>query len=377
MPAPRQTRKASSATGRPAASAGQPGRAKRPTLRDVADLAGVSLSTASLVFSGRGPVSDATAARVRAAAQELAYAGPNPLASSLRQGRTGTVGVVVEGRLGDAFGDPFALTVLDGLARELDAIPAALLLLPREPGDDSRLLAQLGAAAVDAVVFALCGPRDDPAVDLLAGRGIPMIAAGAPVDPRVPQLLVAERAASADVARLLVGLGHTRIGHITLPLAPRVPTGPVAPAQVALASYPDGAARALGVLDVAPDARVVQTTMADVASGEQAARLLLGVPAHERPTAIIAQSDVLAAGVLRVAADLGLRVPEDLSVTGFDGLNLPWVDVRLTTVVQDGQAKGRALGAMVAAALSGASVRTTHFPTHLRLGETTGPPPTR
>ena len=164
-----------------------PGRAKKPTLRDVATRAGVSLSTASLVYSGRGPVSAATSLRVRAAAAELAYAGPDPIASSLRHGRSGTVGVVVEGRLGDAFGDPFALAVLDGLARQLDTLPAALLMLPRTPGDDERLLAQLGAAAVDAIVFALCGPRNDPAVALLASRGIPMIAAGAPVDPRVPQ----------------------------------------------------------------------------------------------------------------------------------------------------------------------------------------------
>ena len=101
---------------------------RRPTLRDVARLAGVSTSTASLVFSGKGPVAVSTAERVRAAAADLAYAGPDPLASSLRRGRVGTVAVVVEGPLRYAFHDPFALAVLDGLAEELDAAGRTMLL---------------------------------------------------------------------------------------------------------------------------------------------------------------------------------------------------------------------------------------------------------
>ena len=72
------------------------------TLRDVAERAGVSISTASLVFSGRGPVAPPTAERVRAAATFLGGAGPDPLASSLRQGRAGAVAVNVEERLRDA-----------------------------------------------------------------------------------------------------------------------------------------------------------------------------------------------------------------------------------------------------------------------------------
>ena len=117
---------------------------RRPTLRDVARRAGVSTSTASLVFSGKGPVASATAERVRTAAGDLAYAGPDPLASSLRQGRVGTVAVVVEGPLRYAFHDPFALAVLDGLAEELDAAGRTMLLVaqparrPRPRGRPAR-----------------------------------------------------------------------------------------------------------------------------------------------------------------------------------------------------------------------------------------------
>jgi DNA-binding LacI/PurR family transcriptional regulator len=154
--------------------------ARRPTLRDVARRAGVSTSKASLVFSGKGPVATATQQRVRTAASDLSYAGPDPLASSLRQGRVGTVAVVVEGPLRYAFHDPFALAVLDGLAEELDTAGRSMLLVAQPVEDPERALAQLATQAVDAAVFPLCGERDNPVVDHLLARGIPLVRAGGP-----------------------------------------------------------------------------------------------------------------------------------------------------------------------------------------------------
>src|SRR5690606_15621767 len=81
----------------------------RVTLAHVAARAGVSRSTASLAFSGAGPVAEATRQRVLAAAAALGYAGPDPLARSLRQGRSGVVGVAIGDRLLDAFRDPVAV----------------------------------------------------------------------------------------------------------------------------------------------------------------------------------------------------------------------------------------------------------------------------
>src|SRR6478736_6811719 len=129
----------------------------RPTLRDVAERAGVSVSTASLVFSGKGPVAEATGERVRAAASELGFTGPNPLASSLRQGRSGAIGVLVEGRLRMAFRDPFAIAVLDGLAEVLEAVPTGMLLIGQPRGASESVIPQLAPLALDAVVFSLRG----------------------------------------------------------------------------------------------------------------------------------------------------------------------------------------------------------------------------
>jgi DNA-binding LacI/PurR family transcriptional regulator len=361
-------------------------RQPRPTLRAVAQAAGVSTSTASLAFSGKGPVAPETVARVRAAADELGYAGPDPLASSLRHGRSGVVGVVVEGRLLHAFRDPFAVSVLDGLSQVLDEIPAGMLLIAQPAGTPERAITQLSATALDAVVFSLCGPDENPAVDHLAARGIPMLGDSSPADDRVVHLVLDNRGATVQLARHLVALGHERVAHLMMPLRHDSRTGLATREDVAAAGFADTRDRALGFLDVfgprgagqteAAGAvpRLAQTAIPDVEQGAIAARLLLDLPVAQRPTAIVAQSDLLAMGVVRAAEELGLMVPDDLSVTGFDGVELPWFAGTLTTIDQHGLAKGRLMGEMLRQLLEGERPDDAEQPTDLRIGTTTGPP---
>jgi DNA-binding LacI/PurR family transcriptional regulator len=356
-------------------------RQPRPTLRAVAQAAGVSTSTASLAFSGKGPVAPETVARVRAAAEELGYAGPDPLASSLRQGRSGVVGVVVEGRLLHAFRDPFAVSVLDGLSQVLDEIPAGMLLIAQPAGTPERAITQLSATALDAVVFSLCGPDTNPAVDHLAARGIPMLGDGSPADPRITHLALDNRGATIELARHLEGLGHRRVAHVMMPLRHDSVTGPADPGDDAAAEFADTRDRALGFLDVFGDAGgvpgapsgLVQTSIPHVEQGAIAPRLLLDVPLAQRPTAVVAQSDLLAMGVVRAAEELGLRVPDDLSVTGFDGVELPWFAGTLTTIDQHGEAKGRLMGEMLRGLLDGDRPADAVQRTDLRVGTTTAP----
>ena len=102
---------------------------RRATIADVARLAGVSPSTASLAFSGKGTVSDATRERVLDAAAALGYAGPDPRAASLRTGRSGIVGVVLEEHLRVAFLDPVKTAIMDGLTEGIAPLGAGILLL--------------------------------------------------------------------------------------------------------------------------------------------------------------------------------------------------------------------------------------------------------
>ena len=110
-------------------------------------------------------------------------------------------------------------------------------------------------------------------------------------------------------------------------------------------------------------------------AGPSRAALCSTCPSSERPTAIVTQSDVIAAGVILAAEELGLRVPEDLSVTGFDGVDLPWLPHRVTTMDQQGREKGRILGTLVRKRLDGKRPRSVTQPVALRVGTTTAPPP--
>lgn len=351
---------------------------RRPTLKDVATRAGVSVSTASLAFSGRGPVATATAERVHVAADELGYAGPDPMAASLRRGRAEVIAVVVEGSLPTAFRDPFALTVLGGLAQALDEGGSSMLLVAQDPDRPERVVEQLSTQAIDAAIFPFCGPRENPLVDALVTRGIPIIGTGAPDDARVVQVLTDERAGMALGAQHLADLGHTRVGHIAMPLSVHSPTAIVCDDEIEGADYPDARLRALGFRDVfGPRSPIAVTSTPDVTQGERAAALLLDLAnaPDERITAIVCQSDLLAAGGIRAAHARGLRVPEDLSIVGFDGVDLPWLDTDLTTVVQDGPAKGRILGASALAAADEEPVESVTVEVTLHVGQTTAAPP--
>lgn len=346
----------------------------RPTLADVAARAGVSPSTASLAFSGSPRVADATRERVLVAAADLGYAGPDPIAASLRRGRSGVIGAFVGERLLYAFRDPVAVQLLDGIAEVLGEHGVGLLLLA---GDEGRPAPELiSRMPLDAAIFATCGLEDDPAMNSLRARGVPVVAVEGPDLDGVVLIDIDDRGGTRDLALHLRGLGHRRIAQIAMPLRLDGTRGPVDPARRARLHYRDVRQRMLTVEDVFGPVPTLETASNTVDEGVLAGRALLDVPAAERPTAIVAQSDVLAAGVLRAAADLGLDVPADVSVVGFDGADLPWLgSTVLTTVVQPSGRKGREAAGAAMELVAGRTPADVLLPVNLRIGTTTGPPP--
>ena len=384
----------------------------------------MSVSTASLVFSGKGPVAAATRERVLAAAADLGYTGPDPLASSLRRGRAGIVAVIVEGRLLHAFKDPYAVSMLDGLADVLDDIPTRMLLIAQSLEHADQAVERIAGAAIDGCVFLGCGAAQNPLADHLRSRGVPMVALGPPYGADIVHIDIDDRAAMRELAEHLHAAGHRRVAHVTLPVPGHTPE-PVTLADLAGNPYPAVDGRVAGVADVfgAATPAVVAPT-ADVEGGMAAAERLLDALAAGRsdgtversatverrdgtvgrsdgtigrsdgargdgasgppgdtavdesvlPTAIIAQSDLLAVGVIRAAHERGLRVPQDVSVTGFDGVALDWWEGTLTTVAQPGPGKGAAAGHAIRELLDGGHPRGAIMPTHLRIGTTSGPP---
>ena len=341
---------------------------EKANLVDVAALAGVSPSTASLAFSGAGPVAAATRERVFAAAEKLNYSGPDPRASALRRGRSGIVGVVMEESVREAFRDPMNLAMLDGLSDELGASGAALLLLT-ETGESG---VSIGSAPMDAVVLIGCSTRLDESVALLRQRGMPIVAVEARHLDGVLAIDLTNRESTASIARHLAELGHTRVGTVTLPLEQLHKPAPLASDWRASATSEVAVQRLLGVEDVFPEYQGYVADTSSVEAGTQAGLALLAlVP---RPTAIIAQSDLLAMGVIRAAEQMGLTVPEELSVVGFDGIRTD-ADYDLTTMIQPALEKGRAAGRAINAMLAGETPEPVTFTPEFHRGDTSAPPP--
>lgn len=336
----------------------------------------MSTSTASLTFSG-GPVAPPTRERVLAAAARLGWSGPDPLARSLRRGRTGVVGAVVGERLLYAFRDPHAVAVLDGLASELGPLGCSLLLLPGPEEGQGPASDRIAAMPMDAAVFATCGGEDDAALPVLRARGVPLVGIEGPHAPDVPLVDIDNRGSSADLARHLAGLGHRRVAVVTLPLRLDGRRGPVDETRLAGAAFADARIRLHGVRDVLGDVPAVEAPSNSIEEGRIAGHALLaGTVPRDRPTAVLAQSDLLAVGVVAAARALGLDVPGDVSVTGYDGIDTPWLGaMTLTSVVQPATEKGRVAGRMVAALLDGRRPDDVMLPVRLRVGGSTGPAP--
>lgn len=344
---------------------------RRATLADVARAASVSTSTASVVFSGRTKVSDATRERVLAAAADLGYSGPDPRAASLRRGRSGIVAVVLEGQLRAAFLDPVTIPMMDGLTDGLASLGAGVLLLRDEPGrgclrvDDGtgrrcradRLLRTSPRVAGDRAQQRSPSRRDRRR----RGEGI-------------PRITLNNREAAAEIATHVQQLGHTDVAVVTLPPGSDRARGLITSERLAHATVDVTVERLAGVRDVYPNVPAIAAKASSIDEGLIAGHELLADP-RTRPTAILAQSDLLAAGVIRAAEDLGLRVPDDVSVAGFDGIRVDGIGPHmLTTMVQPAVEKGRAAGEQVARMLRGEPAASLHFTCRFRAGSTTAAP---
>jgi DNA-binding LacI/PurR family transcriptional regulator len=343
---------------------------KRTTLAQVAALAGVSVSTASLAFSGSGPVSGSTRDRVLAAAETLHYAGPDPRGQSLRRGRSGIIGVVLEERVLDAFRDPIKIAFLDGIAQETTPGGRGLLLLA-DAGESSLAMEM---AAMDGVVLIGCSPRIARSVEIIRRRRIPVVSLGGPPMDGVLTISLDDRDATESAARHLWDLGHRDVAIVALPLVDDRQRGALTDERESAATVQVTSDRLRGARAVFPKSGGVVSAGSFVDEGMIAGHTLLDDPDH-RPTAIIAQSDLLAAGVIKTAEELGLRVPADLSVVGFDGIALDRIIPHdLTTLTQPAAEQGRAAGRAVLDLLDGGQPGSVRFVSTFHLGGTTAPP---
>jgi DNA-binding LacI/PurR family transcriptional regulator len=309
--------------------------ASRPTLEAVAARAGVSRATASRVVNGGDGVREPLVERVRRAVEELGYV-PNQAARSLVTRRHDAVAVVIAEPETRVFADPFFALQLRGISKELTAHDSQLVLLLTEGRDDhARVGRYLAGGHVDgALVFSL--HLDDPLPELIHGAGVPTVFGGRPGwgdgARRAVYVDSDNRGGAREAVRHLVGLGRTRIAHITGALD-----------QTSAVDRLDGFRDVMGDADP----RLVVEGDFTPAGGERAMRELLErCPDVE---AVFAANDLTASGALRVLRERGRRVPDDVAVIGFDDM-LPvaeQTDPPLTTVRQDIEEMGRLMARLL------------------------------
>jgi DNA-binding LacI/PurR family transcriptional regulator len=295
--------------------------ADRPTIFDVASRAGVSKSLVSLVLRGQPGVSESRRKAVLRAAQELGYR-PNAAARSLVQQRTHTVGALLSD-----MGNPWFIDLLDSVRSELTSLGLNLFLSEAHQLEtDSSVLDAFIEARVDGLLFLGTMPVTDSLT--AAARSMPaVVVSGREPDlPRVDVVSGDDRAGAASAVAHLIDLGHTRIAHLA---------GTGRAAELRTEGY-----RAEMLRHGLGDAVQVEVSDRSESGDVRAAQALLDETI--RPTAILANNDYAALIVMSHAQSIGLSVPLDLSVVGYDNSYLARTGyIGLTTVDNNYAEMGR------------------------------------
>jgi DNA-binding LacI/PurR family transcriptional regulator len=357
----------------------------RVTLQQVAAELGISAKTVSNAYSRPDQLSAALRERVLATAERLGYAGPDPVAAGLRRGRVGAVGVAYANPLSYAFDDPVSVALLAGITSVVERAGTGLFLASGS-GSDGPGPGTVAGAVIDGLIVASLSD-DDPVLPVVVARRLPVVVLDQPDAARLgdrdgtrpPWIGIDDRGAAAAAAQHLLDLGHRRLGVVSFALG-RPPVRalvgeqaqtatPYAVTRRRLAGYRDAARRAGVDWSAVP---VVTGTDSTPAEGAAAAAALLARPV--RPTALLCLSDRLAEGVLETAARLGLQVPRDLSVVGFDDA-VPAAPLGLTTVRQPHRHKGElAAGALLDLLAGRTPEPVRRLPTELVVRSSTAPP---
>lgn len=326
------------------------------TMEQIAQAAGVSLTTVSHALSGKRPVRPETAARIHRLIDELGYV-PDAGARRLQSGRSRTIGLAVPDVSHWYFG-----RIARGVEEAADDADHGLLIastVNADPRRERRYLNMLRTRAVDGLVYAASRSSADLDELVQHARRSPLVLADdrIPGLEDVPSVTTEVHEGALAAARLLRDLGHTRV--------------------VAVTGYP-------GLTSTLERTRALQAVFPGALSfagdfeEESGHRIVTEVlAAGVRFTAVFAHNDLMAVGAVRALRDAGLRVPEDVSVIGFDDIDVArMVTPALTTVRKDMVEVGRHSGRLLLAQLTGGErPDSVVLPTELVVRGSTAPPP--
>ncbi len=296
----------------------------RATIKDVAEAAGVSRSTASRALTGNGYVAPAVRDRVRKAARTLGYVA-DATARHLRQQASQSIGVLVSDLRND-----FYASLASGIGQQARARHYTMMLADDNGSPDAEAEATEALVAL-RVAGVIVTPVSADVTRYLARHRIPVVEVDRQFAPgECDAVVVDNQTAARQVTAELLRLGHRRIALVIDEM--HWTTG---------RNRSDGYRAAFLDAGLTVDPSLVVSAGWDVGGAQRETQQLLSL--RDRPTAVFAANNVLAQGVWRAAADCGLAIPDDLSLVAFD--DAPWMSMvrpGITTVAQDAAAMGQA-----------------------------------
>jgi DNA-binding LacI/PurR family transcriptional regulator len=326
-------------------------------IRDVARRARVSVATVSRALHGNGPVAARTAARVRRAAAALGYR-LNAVGRSLVTARTGVLGVMVPTLTNPVFAGSVAGLTLEARRAGYEILLAAS---DYEVGRELEIIETFLSQRVEGLALTLTDP-DGPAAARVASAEVPLVLLyNQPKRLASPCVAVDDRRAADEMVSLLIAAGHRRVAMVA---------GRFAASDRARRRYD-------GYLAAMRRARLLPLGLIEVPflGGNVGEALRPVLTRADTPTALFCSNDLLGLAVIDAARELGRRVPQDLSVAGFDGIEVGrLIRPRLATVVQPTVEMGRAAGALLLRTLEGSRPpRRRLLPYEIYRGETIAP----
>lgn len=305
------------------------GRAQRPRIADVAREAGVSKTAVSFAFNSPDRLAAGTAERIREVALQLGYS-PHPVARMLSQRQTLTLGVLTPQALSVIFSNPFFGAFSEGVALAAEEHGYGLHFISPLRGS---LVHALARATVDGIV-AVGLPGGHPEVEEIRRAGVPLVLVDSVALREHGSVEIDDVGGAKEAGAYVGGLGHRNV--LVLGVEPPAPSA--MPSEVTVRRL-RGYRAGLATVGVSIPDEQVWTGPATIDGGLHLARSAW--EAGLRPTAILAMSDAMAIGAMRAVRDLGQHIPADVSVIGFDDIDLAvHVDPPLTTIHQPIRRKG-------------------------------------
>ncbi|WP_153768555.1 LacI family DNA-binding transcriptional regulator [Labrenzia sp. CE80] len=332
-----------------------------PTIKDVADRAGCGIATVSRVLNQKGPASADTREKVLAAANDLGFEF-NALGRSLQSSSTKTIGCVVPSLANPVFAD-----VVQAAQQEANAAGYQLILACSEYDDEleTGAIRTLLAKRVDGLIATVNSAGNSQGLDLLRSNGLPCSLVYNRQVMGLPTWAVDNGAAAARVAQAFAREGHRNTGFLALRFN----------------RSDRSRERHQGYVKACRDLGLPTPALLEIEEQDGNLLELLGalLSEHRFLTGIFASNDFLALAAMKAARDLGLRIPNDLSLIGFDGISTGLiVDPNLATIETDPRTMGRGAVQTVLAEISGDEKPTQPDPAQtfrFRPGGTLGPPP--